>query len=72
MNTRGNSIARYATATTKSAATDERKFAALYGREGRLTGVLSFNRPRDLIQCRRWIGERLGWDEALARAEATG
>ncbi len=49
-----------------SGSVPERKFTALYGRAGRLTGVLTFNRPRDAIAYRMRIAEGLGWDAALA------
>jgi NADPH-dependent 2,4-dienoyl-CoA reductase/sulfur reductase-like enzyme len=48
----------------------ERKFTALYGREGRLTGVLTFSRPRDLAKFRRLIGERADFERAIAAASA--
>jgi len=42
---------------------DERK-------DGRLTGALGFNRPRNVMQYRKLIAERRSWDEALALARA--
>jgi 3-phenylpropionate/trans-cinnamate dioxygenase ferredoxin reductase subunit len=48
----------------------DRKLVALYGRQGRVTGVLAWNRPPALIQYRRKIARGLGWDEALAAASA--
>jgi NADPH-dependent 2,4-dienoyl-CoA reductase/sulfur reductase-like enzyme len=36
----------------------DRKFVALYGRAGRLTGVLGFNAPAQVMQFRRKIAER--------------
>jgi 3-phenylpropionate/trans-cinnamate dioxygenase ferredoxin reductase subunit len=47
---------------------EERKFVALYGRAGRLVGVLGVNRPRLVMQYRRRIGEGLPWEDALAGA----
>jgi 3-phenylpropionate/trans-cinnamate dioxygenase ferredoxin reductase subunit len=47
---------------------DERRFVALFGRDGRLVGALGFSRPRLLMQYRRMIAERASWDDALARA----
>jgi 3-phenylpropionate/trans-cinnamate dioxygenase ferredoxin reductase subunit len=47
---------------------DERQFVALFGRDGRLTGALGFNRPRQVMQYRRLIAERASWDTALAHA----
>ena len=51
---------------------EERRFVALCGRGGRLVGAVAFNRPRLLLRCRRWIGEGISLDDALARlAEAS-
>jgi NADPH-dependent 2,4-dienoyl-CoA reductase/sulfur reductase-like enzyme len=47
---------------------DERQFVALFGRDGRLTGALGFNRPRHVMQYRRMIAERGTWEDALAKA----
>jgi len=47
---------------------DERQFVALFGRNGRLSGALGFNRPRFVMQYRRIIAERGSWDDALALA----
>ena len=47
---------------------EERKFAALYGRAGRLVGVLGMNRPRLVMQFRRLIAAQASWEEALAGA----
>ena len=49
---------------------DERRFVVLYGRKGRLTGALAFNRTRLLMEYRRKIREGISWDEARARANA--
>ena len=51
---------------------DERRFAAIYGRAGRIVAVLGFNRPRHVMQYRRLIARGASWDEALefARAQA--
>ena len=46
----------------------ERKFTALYGRAGRLVGVLTFSRPRDLAKYRRMIATRTSLESALAAA----
>jgi NADPH-dependent 2,4-dienoyl-CoA reductase/sulfur reductase-like enzyme len=46
----------------------ERKFVALYGRAGRLVGVLAFGRPRAVIQYKKLIAERASWEAALAAA----
>ena len=52
-------------------ATEDRRFCALYGRAGRVVGALAMNMPAKVIRYRRQIAEGLGWDEALAAAEAT-
>jgi len=44
----------------------ERKFTALYGRAGRLTGVLALSRPRDLAKYRRLIAAGTPFESALA------
>ncbi len=46
----------------------ERQFVALFGRNGRLTGALGFNRARFVMQYRRLIAERVSWDDAVAHA----
>ena len=46
----------------------ERKFSALYGRAGKLVGVLSFSRPRDLAKYRRLIAEGTSFAAAVAAA----
>ena len=48
----------------------ERKFTALYGRAGKLVGVLAFSRPRDLAKYRRMIAA--GTDYATAVSGAGG
>ncbi len=48
--------------------TDERRFVALYGRAGRVVGVLGMNRPRHVMQLRALVEERTAWAEGLARA----
>ena len=44
----------------------ERRFVALYGRAGRLVGVLGMNRPRHVIQLRPKIAEGISLEAALA------
>src|SRR5205807_1858645 len=46
---------------------DERRFVALFGRRGRLVGVLGMNRPRHVMQLRSAIAERMSFDDALAQ-----
>ena len=45
---------------------EERRFAAIYGRAGRITGVLGFNRPRHVMRYRALIEQGASFDEALA------
>ena len=50
----------------------ERRFAAIYGRAGRIVGVLGFNRPRHVMLYRRLIASGASWEEALEAARAEG
>jgi 3-phenylpropionate/trans-cinnamate dioxygenase ferredoxin reductase subunit len=50
--------------------TDERRFVALYGRDGALAGVLGMNRPRHVMQLRQLLVDGCTWDDALAAARA--
>jgi 3-phenylpropionate/trans-cinnamate dioxygenase ferredoxin reductase subunit len=45
---------------------ESRRFVALYGRGGRVMGVLALGRPAKLIGYRKRIVEGMRWDEALA------
>ena len=45
---------------------DERRFAAIYGRAGRIVGVLGFNRPRHVMRYRALIEQGASFEEALA------
>jgi len=47
---------------------DDRRFVAVFGRAGRLTGVIAFGRPRLLMQYRMMIAGRATFDDALAHA----
>ena len=47
---------------------EERRFVALYGRAGRLVGVLGMNRPRHVMQFRMKIEDGITWDDAMAQA----
>jgi 3-phenylpropionate/trans-cinnamate dioxygenase ferredoxin reductase subunit len=51
-------------------ATAERRFVALFGRDGRLTAALGWNRPRLVMQYRRMIRDGASFEEAL-RGPAT-
>ncbi len=46
----------------------ERKFIALYGRNGRFRAALGFNMPRDLVAYRRLLKQQASWADALAHA----
>lgn len=48
---------------------EERRFAAIYGRDDALVAILGFNRPRHVMQYRRLIDEGASWEQALAFAE---
>ena len=45
-----------------------RRFCALYGRKGRVSGVLAMNMPAMVVRYRRQLASGLGWDDALAAA----
>jgi 3-phenylpropionate/trans-cinnamate dioxygenase ferredoxin reductase subunit len=49
---------------------ESRQFTALFGRAGRLVGALAFSMPRQLMQFRRMLGERVSFEDALAHARA--
>jgi 3-phenylpropionate/trans-cinnamate dioxygenase ferredoxin reductase subunit len=49
---------------------EDRRFVALFGREGRLTGALGFGRPRQLMQYRRMLAEATPFADAVAHARA--
>ncbi len=51
-----------------SGSVEERKFTALYGRAGRLVGVLAFNRPRALLLYKKLIAASARWEDALAES----
>jgi 3-phenylpropionate/trans-cinnamate dioxygenase ferredoxin reductase subunit len=47
---------------------EERRFVALFGRQGRLVAAFGMNRPRQVVQCRALIDRQGSWDEALELA----
>jgi 3-phenylpropionate/trans-cinnamate dioxygenase ferredoxin reductase subunit len=49
---------------------EERRFVAVFGRGGRIVGVLGFSMPAKVMQYRRLIAERATFDAALAHAAA--
>jgi len=50
---------------------DERRFTAVFGRDGRLVGALGFSMPAKVMQYRRMIDEGTSFADALARARAS-
>jgi 3-phenylpropionate/trans-cinnamate dioxygenase ferredoxin reductase component len=46
---------------------EDRRFAALYGRAGRVVGVLGMSMPAKVVRWRSLVEERAPWDEALAQ-----
>ncbi len=50
----------------------ERRFVALFGRKGRLTGALAVARSRLLMGYRRKSRDGLAWDEACTAADTAG
>ncbi|MFP6629444.1 MAG: oxidoreductase C-terminal domain-containing protein, partial [Myxococcota bacterium] len=48
---------------------EERRFVALFGREGRLQGALALNRVRDLMGYRRMLRDGISWKDALEHAQ---
>src|SRR5581483_3996229 len=51
---------------------DERKFVALFGRDGRLVGALAFSRPRLLMAYRKLLAAKTSFEDALAHAAQAG
>lgn len=49
---------------------DEGRFVALFGRDGRLVGVLAFSRPRLLMAYRKLLAAKTSFEDALAHARA--
>jgi NADPH-dependent 2,4-dienoyl-CoA reductase/sulfur reductase-like enzyme len=49
---------------------EERRFVAVFGRAGRIVGVLGFSMPAKVMQYRRLIAERATFHDALAHAAA--
>jgi NADPH-dependent 2,4-dienoyl-CoA reductase/sulfur reductase-like enzyme len=50
----------------------ERRFVAVYGREGRLAAALGWNRPRLVMQYRRMIRDGASFEDALRGPAAEG
>jgi 3-phenylpropionate/trans-cinnamate dioxygenase ferredoxin reductase component len=49
---------------------EQGRFAALYGRDGHVAGVLTVNSPRALVRCRALVAGRTPWAEAIGAAAA--
>jgi 3-phenylpropionate/trans-cinnamate dioxygenase ferredoxin reductase subunit len=49
---------------------EERRFVALYGRGGKVVGVLGINRPRHVMQLRQLVIDGADWESGLATARA--
>jgi NADPH-dependent 2,4-dienoyl-CoA reductase/sulfur reductase-like enzyme len=47
---------------------EERRFVALFGRDGRLCGALGVSMPKLLMPYRRLLDPRVSWDEGLSFA----
>ena len=47
---------------------DERRFVALFGRDGTVSGVLGMNRPAQVARLRSLVEERVPWSDALEQA----
>ncbi len=45
---------------------EEHRFAAIFGRDKKLTGVFGMNRPRQVMQYRGLLANGTSWDQALA------
>lgn len=51
-----------------SGSIEDRRFLALYGRNGRLRGALGLNSPRQVMPYRALLAARVSWNDALAHA----
>jgi 3-phenylpropionate/trans-cinnamate dioxygenase ferredoxin reductase component len=49
---------------------EERRFAALFGRGGRVVGVLGMSMPAKVMRWRRLVEDAVPWDDALAAVAA--
>jgi NADPH-dependent 2,4-dienoyl-CoA reductase/sulfur reductase-like enzyme len=54
-----------------SGSVEDRGFVALYGRAGRLRGVLGLSRPKLVMPYQKLLAASATWDDALAHAAAT-
>ena len=51
---------------------EENRFCVVYGRAGRLVGVLGMNMPAQVVRCRRQIAEQVDWDDVTAQEPKPG
>ena len=49
---------------------EDRRFVALYGHGGHLSGAIGFNLPKALMACNRLVAERTPYEEAVALSRA--
>ena len=63
-------VGRLPTCTSRTARSTSGSSSRCSARDGRITGALGFNRPRNVMQYRRLIAERASWDDALQLANA--
>jgi NADPH-dependent 2,4-dienoyl-CoA reductase/sulfur reductase-like enzyme len=49
---------------------EERKFVALYGKDGRLTAALGMNMPAKVMRWRQPVADAIAWADALSLASA--
>jgi NADPH-dependent 2,4-dienoyl-CoA reductase/sulfur reductase-like enzyme len=54
-----------------SGSLEERRFVALYGRGGRVVGVLGMNQPAKVMRLRGLVEDGVAWDDALATARSS-
>ena len=55
-----------------SGSVEQRGFVALYGRRGRLRGVLGLARPKLVMAYQKLLAGRITWDDALVHAATAG
>lgn len=51
---------------------EERRFVALYEKDGRVCGVFGMNSPRQVMRLRKLIVDGAGWQEGLEQAASLG
>jgi len=57
---------------TVTGSREDRKFASIFGRDGRIMAVFGFNRPRHVMKFRRLIAAGGSWDQARELADEMG